>query len=114
MKYLLAFISPDLRHRVVAALVAAKAPGLTISEAHGFGQKHESAQSQLQDFTGTEMTRKLRLEILCHDGAVESLLQALYASAHTGHDGDGKIFVLDVADALRIKTGERGIQAIGS
>jgi nitrogen regulatory protein PII len=53
------------------------------------------------------------IEIVCHDRQLEKILQALYASRHTGHRVDGRVFVLDVADALRLKTGKRGDQAIG-
>jgi nitrogen regulatory protein PII len=113
MRYLLAFIAPDMRSRVVDALIAAHVPGLTMSEVQGFGQEHDAAHPEHQEYAGLEMTRKLRLEIFCHDQDMEKLLQAIYTSAHTGHRGDGKVFVLDVTDALRLKTGERGPSAIG-
>jgi len=80
--------------------------GLTVSEARGFGQ-HD------RDFTDVEMAHKLRLEIVCHDEEVETIINAIYKSIHTGQRGDGKIFVLPVVDALRIKTGERGQAALG-
>lgn len=113
MKYLLAFIAPDLRSRVVDALHAVHVPGLTISEAHGFGREYDTAHTTHRELTGLELTKKLRLEIVCHDLQFEEILQALYASAHTGHRGDGKVFVLDVVDVLRLKTGERGERALG-
>ena len=113
MKYLLAYIAPDMRSRVVDALIDAHVPGMTISDAHGFGQEHDAVHPEHHEFAGLEMTKKLRLEIFCHDADIERLLQAIYTAAHTGHRGDGKVFVLDVADALRLKTGERGEKAIG-
>jgi nitrogen regulatory protein P-II 1 len=55
----------------------------------------------------------MRVEIVCHDDEVERVLQGFYSAAHTGHPGDGKVFVLPVLDALRLKTGERGPEAVG-
>jgi len=113
MKYLLAYIAPDMRSRVVDALIAAHVPGITISEAHGFGQEHDATHPEHHEFAGVEMTKKLRLEIFCHDSDAVKFLTAIYGAAHTGHRGDGKVFVFDVADALRLKTGEHGPAAIG-
>jgi nitrogen regulatory protein P-II 1 len=79
---------------------------LQVSEARGFGQND-------RDFTDVEMPPKLRLEIACKDEEAETIIQAIYTSAHTGRRGDGKIFVLPIADVLRIKTGERGPAALG-
>jgi nitrogen regulatory protein P-II 1 len=73
----------------------------------------DAANPEHREFFGAEMTRKLRVEVICHDEEVESVLQALYTSCHTGHAGDGKAFVLPVLDALRLKTGERGPGALG-
>jgi nitrogen regulatory protein PII len=113
MKYLLAFIAPDLRSHVVDALVSAHVPGMTISDAHGFGHDHDATHPEYNVLDSFEMSKKLRIEIFCHDQDVEKLLQAIYASAHTGHRGDGKVFVMDVSDALRLKNGEHGASAIG-
>ena len=113
MKYLLAFISPDVLHRVKDSLVLKHIHGLSVSEARGFGQEHEMGHPEYREIPGAELTRKMRLEIVCHDEEVESVLQAVYAAAHTGHPGDGKVFVLPVLDAFRLKTGERGPAALG-
>jgi nitrogen regulatory protein P-II 1 len=113
MKYLLAFIPPDVLHRVKDSLVAKRIHGLTASDARGFGQEHDAAHAEYREFPGVELTRKVRLEIVCHDEEVERVLEAIYAAGHTGHAGDGKVFVLPVLDALRLKTGERGPSAVG-
>ncbi len=113
MKYLLAFTPPDVLHRIKDALVIKHIHGMTVSEARGFGQEHDPAHPEYRELPGVELTRKLRLEIICHDEEVEDVLQAFYAAGHTGHSGDGKVFVLPVLDALRLKTGERGTEAIG-
>ncbi len=113
MKYLLAFIPPDRVQLVTEALVAQHIHGLTVSDARGFGQEHDTAHPEHREFRGLEMTRKARLEIICHDQEVEPALAAIYRATHTGQRGAGKVFVLPVEDALRLKTGERGTAAIG-
>ena len=107
MKLILAIIPPEQLNKLLDDLDEQHLPGLTISEARGFGQ-HD------RDFTDVEMPPKLRLEIVCQDEEAEIIINAIYKSAHTGQRGDGKIFVLAIADALRIKTGERGTAALGS
>ena len=59
------------------------------------------------------MTKKIRVEIFCRDEEVAGILDALYTSGHSGRRGDGKVFVLPVLEALRMKTGERGEDALG-
>lgn len=113
MKLVLAYISPEHFERVRNALVEHHIHGLTVMEARGFGQEHDHAHPEHREFMGLEMTRKLRLEIACHDAEVQTVVQTLYESAHTGRRGDGKILVLPIEDALRIKTGERGDAALG-
>jgi nitrogen regulatory protein P-II 1 len=113
MKYLLAFLPPDVLHRVKDALVTQRIHGMTVSEARGFGQEHDANHPEYQELIGLELTRKVRVEIICHDAEVDHVLEAIYSAAHTGHPGDGKVFVLPVLEALRLKTGERGPAALG-
>lgn len=113
MKYVLAFLPPDRLDRVVDELAESHVHGLSISEAKGFGQEHDPAHPEHHEVRGVEMMRKLRVEIVCRDEEVEHVLSAFYKSTHTGRRGDGKVFVLDVEDALRLKTGERGEAALG-
>ena len=113
MKYLLAFIPPDFLHRVKDAVIAKHIHGMSVSDARGFGQEHDSHHPEHREFMGLELTKRVRLEIICHDEEVERVLEALYSAGHTGHAGDGKVFVLPVLDALRLKTGERGPAALG-
>ncbi len=113
MKYLLAFIPSDRLQPVTEALVSQHVHGLSVSEARGFGQEHDPAHPEHREFHGLEMTRKVRLEIFCHDEETEVVLKAIYDATHSGHRGAGKVFVLPVEDALRLKTGERGAAAIG-
>ena len=113
MKYLLAFIPPDLVHRIKDALVGEHIHGMSVSDARGFGQEHDTTHPEHREFMGLEMIKRVRLEIICHDEEVDRALEAIYAAGHTGHAGDGKVFVLPVLDALRLKTGERGLSALG-
>jgi nitrogen regulatory protein P-II 1 len=113
MKYVLAFLPPDRLHHVIDVLADHHVRGLSVSDARGFGQEHDPAHPEYRETPGVEMTKKARVEIVCADGDVGEVLAAFYAAAHTGRAGDGKVFVLDVVDALRLKTGERGEAAIG-
>jgi nitrogen regulatory protein P-II 1 len=112
MLYVIAMILPDRYDAVVDALSAQHVRGLTVSEAIGFGQEHDAAHPEHREHLGVEMTRKLRLEIVCRDEELEGILAAIYEAAHSGRRGDGKVFVLPVQDALRIKTGQRGEDAL--
>jgi nitrogen regulatory protein PII len=106
MKLIIAILPPEHFNQLLDDLDEQPLPGLTVSEARGFGRND-------RDFTDVEMPPKLRLEIACQDEEAETIINAIYQSAHTGRRGDGKIFVLPMVDALRIKTGERGPVALG-
>ena len=113
MKLLLAIIMPENLNKVINALADHHVRGLTVSEAQGFGQEHDRDHPEHLEYMGLEMTRKVRIEIACLDGEEETILNAIYTAAHTGRRGDGKVFVLPIMDAVRIKTGERGKTALG-
>ncbi|HLH55726.1 MAG TPA: P-II family nitrogen regulator [Verrucomicrobiae bacterium] len=113
MKYLLAFVPADALHRIKDALIARHIHGMSASDARGFGQEHDIANPEYREIPGSELTRKARVEVICHDEEVEAVLEAFYTAGHTGRPGDGKVFVLPVLDALRLKTGERGSAALG-
>ncbi len=113
MRYVLGFFPPDRLFALVDALADVHVHGLTVSDARGFGQEHDPAHPEHHEHPGVEMTKKIRIEVLCRDEEVSKILEALYTAGHTGHRGDGKIFVLPVLEALRVKTGERGDAALG-
>jgi nitrogen regulatory protein P-II 1 len=105
MNMVLAFLPPHRLDRVASRLHRLPDfPGMTVSEARGHGREKlaDEQSDELTDFTPT-----LRIEIVLPDHLVEPALQAIYEAAHSGARGDGKVYVLPVADALRIKTGER-------
>lgn len=108
MKMILAFIQPHRADQVTRALCRLPGfPGLTVAEARGFGheklEEEHDAREQLTDFTPT-----LRLESVIDDTTADEVIQAIIDAAHTGGKGDGKIFVLPVEQAIRVRTGERG------
>lgn len=111
MNMVLAYLPPHRLDKVVLGLhKIAGFPGMTVSDARGHGHEKlqdESARRQLKDFTDT-----VRVEAFVGDDLVEPVLAAIYEAAHTGARGDGKVYVLPVADALRIKTGQRGEEAV--
>ena len=113
MKYLLAFVPPGRFDALVEELAEHHVHGLSISQVQGFGQEHDPAHPEHRDHAGVDLVRKMRVEIFCNDGEVDDLLAAFYEAVHTGRAGDGKVFVIDVADAFRLKTGERGEAALG-
>lgn len=113
MKMIIAFIQPHRLDRVTRALEHVVGfPGMTVTESRGFGREKveveaEDRRASLEDYTETA-----RIEVVAHDGQVEGILAAIHDAAHTGQRGDGKVFVLPVEAALRIKTGERGEAAV--
>lgn len=112
MKMVIAFLPPHRVERVARRLRRIPGfPGLTASEARGHGhektEEPQDRQAELTDFTPTA-----RVEIALPDDLVDPVLEAIYAEAHTGGAGDGKVYVAPLLEALRIKTGERGPVAI--
>jgi len=112
MKMIEAIIKPFKLDDAKEALGAVGVEGLTISEVRGFGR--QKGHSEL--YRGAEhivdFLPKIRLEIVVTDNLVEKVTKALEESCHTGQIGDGKIFVLPVESAVRIRTGERDAGAV--
>jgi nitrogen regulatory protein P-II 1 len=112
MKKIEAIIKPFKLEDVKAALADVGVQGLTVSEVKGFGRQ----KGHTEIYRGSEYTvdflPKLKLEVVLPDSSVESAVNAIAKGAKTGKIGDGKIFVLPVEDAVRIRTEERGDQAV--
>jgi nitrogen regulatory protein P-II 2 len=112
MKLIIAIIKPYKLEEVRDALAALGVQGMTVTEARGFGRQ----KGQTELYRGAEYTTsfvpKVRLEIAVADDLVPRAVETLQESARTGAIGDGKLFVLDVLQAVRIRTGERDEQAI--
>ena len=118
MKFIVAYRPPEQLERTVTALVRIHVHGMTISSARGFGQEHDQWNPDDYEYLATEMAKNARLEVACQDGELEEILEAISGATHsdTTHPSDhgsGKVFVFALLDALRLKTGERGEQALG-
>lgn len=112
MKLVMAIIKPFKLDEVREALTGLGIQGLTVSEVKGFGRQ----KGQTEIYRGAEYSvsflPKVKIEIAVSDEMVEPIVEAISKAANTGRIGDGKIFVLDVAQALRIRTGETGADAL--
>jgi nitrogen regulatory protein P-II 1 len=113
MKYVLAFLPPSRLDHLLDRLEDHHVHGLSISGSRGFGQEHDPQHPDHRSHPGVDFVHHLRVEVVCRTDELEDLLRGFYEALHTGGRGDGKVFVLDVQDALRIKTGERGVSALG-
>ena len=112
MKKVEAIIRPFKLDEVKIALVNAGIVGMTVSEVRGFGrQKGQTERYRGSEYT-VEFLQKLKIEIVVEDDRVEMLVDKLIASAKTGEIGDGKIFISPVEQIVRIRTGEKNLEAI--
>jgi nitrogen regulatory protein P-II 1 len=112
MKKIEAVIKPFKLDEVKEALQQAGVQGMTVLEAKGYGR--QKGHSEL--YRGAEYVidflPKIKIEVVVPDGVVGSVVEAIAAAAATGKIGDGKIFVTEVLDVVRIRTGETGPQAV--
>jgi len=112
MKLITAIIKPFKLEEVKQALSEAGVRGMTVTEAKGFGRQ----QGHTELYRGAEYVvdflPKLKLETAVTDGQADAVVKAIAATANSGKIGDGKIFVLDLEQAVRIRTGESGDTAI--
>lgn len=112
MKYIIAIIKPHKLDEVREALAGLGVSGMTITEVKGFGrQKGQTEVYRGAEYT-TNMVPKVKLEVVVPDKLAGRVVEVIEAAARTGNIGDGKIFVLDVAQAVRIRTGEQNEMAI--
>ena len=112
MKYIIAIIKPFKLQEVRDALHGIGVAGLTVSEVKGFGRQ----KGQTEVYRGAEyevaMLPKLRLELAVSDTLAARVMDVMREAAGTGSIGDGKLFMFELADAVRIRTGERGEDAL--
>jgi nitrogen regulatory protein P-II 2 len=112
MKLVIAIIKPFKLDEVRDALSAIGVQGMTVSEVRGFGRQ----KGQTEIYRGAEYTMtmvpKMKLEIAVPTGMVASVVETIQQNAHTGQIGDGKLFVLDLDQVLRIRTGETNEEAL--
>ncbi len=112
MKKVEAIIRPFKLDEVKIALVNAGIVGMTVSEVRGFGrQKGQTERYRGSEYT-VEFLQKLKVEIVVEDTQVDMVVDKLIAAARTGEIGDGKIFISPVEKIVRIRTGEKDLEAI--
>ena len=112
MKFIIAIIKPFKLDEVREALGAIGVAGMTVSEVKGFGRQKGQTEIYRGAEYSTNMVPKIKIEVACGTDLADRAVEAIQASASTGAIGDGKIFVLDLASATRIRTGETGDTAL--
>ncbi len=112
MKLIIAVIKPFKLDEVREALTAAGVSGMTVSEVKGFGrQKGHTEIYRGAEYT-TNMVPKIKIETVVDDSMAAKVVETIQQAAHTGAIGDGKIFVTDIGQAVRIRTGETNETAL--
>ena len=112
MKLITAIIKPFKLDDVKAALEGQGVHGLTVSEASGYGrQKGHTEVYRGAEYT-VDLLPKVRVDVVIDDGDVKSIIDAIVGAAQTGEIGDGKIWITKVEDVVRVRTGERGKDAL--
>ena len=112
MKLVMAIIKPFKLDDVREALTALGVAGMTVSEVKGFGRQKGQTEIYRGAEYSTNMVPKIKLEVVCDDGLAPRVVESIQQAANSGAIGDGKIFVLDVGQAVRIRTGETGETAL--
>src|SRR6185312_4958531 len=106
MKLVIAIIKPFKLDEVREALSGLGVQGMTVTEVKGFGRQKGQTEIYRGAEYSTNMVPKIKIEIVCDTPLAPRVVETIQASANTGAIGDGKIFVLDVGQAVRIRTGE--------
>lgn len=112
MKKVEAIIKPFKLEEVKDALTEIGVYGMTVSEVKGFGKQKGHTELYRGAEYVIDFLPKLKIEVVVDDEIVEKVVEVISNSARTGRIGDGKIFIIPVEDAIRIRTGERGTEAI--
>src|SRR5437773_6241784 len=112
MKLILAVIKPHRLDEVKEALREIGVNGLTSIEAQGFGRQRGHTEVYRGAEYQVDFVPKVKIEVMAHDDQVDQVVDAIMKTARTGKIGDGKIFVLPAEQVFRIRTGERGPDAV--
>jgi nitrogen regulatory protein P-II 1 len=112
MKKIEAIIKPFKLDEVKEALQEVGLQGITVLEAKGFGRQKGHTELYRGAEYVVDFLPKVKLELVVEDDMLERAIEAIQTAAHTGRIGDGKIFVVPVEEAIRVRTGERGTEAI--
>lgn len=112
MKRITAIIKPFKLDEVREALAEVGVSGLTVTEVKGFGRQKGHTELYRGAEYVVDFLPKVKIEVVVENGQVDDVIEAIEKAAQTGRIGDGKIFVLPVENVIRVRTGERGKQAI--
>jgi nitrogen regulatory protein P-II 1 len=112
MKKIEAIIKPFKLDEVKEALHEVGIQGITVTEAKGFGRQKGHTELYRGAEYVVDFLPKVKIEVVMEDSLVEHAIEVIQQAAHTGRIGDGKIFVTNIDEAIRIRTGERGPDAI--
>jgi nitrogen regulatory protein P-II 1 len=112
MKKIEAIIRPFKLDEVHNALLEAGFAGLTVTEVRGYGRQKGHKEVYRGSEYNIEFVPKLKIELVCDDGRMEAAISIIINSSKTGEVGDGKIFILNVEETIRIRTEESGKTAI--
>lgn len=112
MKLVMAIIKPFKLDDVREALTVLGVAGMTVSEVKGFGRQKGQTEIYRGAEYSTNMVPKIKLEVVCDDALAPRVVESIQQAANSGAIGDGKIFVIDVEQAVRIRTGETGETAL--
>ena len=112
MKLVVAIIKPFKLDEVRESLTELGVTGMTVTEVKGFGRQKGQTEIYRGAEYSTNMVPKLKVEVACDSGMADRVVEAIQAAANTGAIGDGKIFVLEIGQAVRIRTGETDNNAL--
>ena len=112
MKKIEAIVKPFKLDEVKEALQAIGIQGMTVTEVKGFGRQKGHTELYRGAEYVVDFLPKIKVEVVVSDELADKAVQAIVSAANTGRIGDGKIFVYDIQEAIRIRTGERGPEAI--
>jgi nitrogen regulatory protein P-II 1 len=112
MKLITAVVKPFRLDEVKSALQALGIRGLTVTEASGYGRQRGHTEVYRGAEYRVDLVPKVRIEVLVEDAVAEEALDAVVQAAHTGRVGDGKVWSVPVDDVVRVRTGERGTDAL--
>ena len=113
MKFIIAVIQPDRLDEVLKKLTEKEIHLVTVSNVVGRGRQKGIAEVYRSHKEAGSLLRKVKLEIAVNDAFLKAAVDAILEGARTGQVGDGKIFVLDMQECVRIRTGDTGHEAIG-
>ena len=112
MKQITAIVKPFKLEEVREGLAECGVTGLTVTEVKGFGRQKGHTELYRGAEYVVDFLPKVKVEVVVEDSLVDNVVEAIENAARTGRIGDGKIFVIDVIEAIRIRTGDRGADAI--